>query len=445
MKILVVDDNVDVIKSLSDVLSEYEVIGSSSIDEAKKVLSIEVDIDIAIIDIMLGEENGLDLLSYIKSNYNNIECIMISGYSNIEKAVQSIKMGAYDFIEKPISYQKIKVVLNNAIEHKKYKELFSKELQKYEIIGVSKEIKKINELIEKAAKLDFPVLIYGESGVGKEHIANLIHLKSKRGKNEMVKLNCAAIPETLFESEFFGYEKGAFTGAVSQKKGKIELAHGSTIFLDEIGELPLSQQAKLLRVLEDKNIIRVGGNKPIPVDFRLISATNKNLEIEVKEGKFREDLFYRIGVIIIEVPPLRERREDIPILAKHFLKQVSIENNVEKSIDEDALSYISQMDFKGNIRELKNFVLRLFGLSEGSVITKKDVENIINPLKQTGCDSIFEKTMPLTEAKKLLEKTYILTQLKLNNNNISKTAISLNVLPNNLVRRMKELDIKVNQ
>ncbi|MCX7821166.1 MAG: sigma-54 dependent transcriptional regulator [Brevinematales bacterium] len=445
MKILVVDDNVDVIKSLQDVLEDYEIIGCSSIGEAKEILSQENEIEVAIIDIMLGEENGLDLLSYIKSSLSNIECIMISGYSNIEKAVLSIKMGAYDFIEKPISYQKIKVVLNNAIEHKKYKELFSKELKKYEIIGNSKATKKINELIEKASKLDFPVLIYGESGVGKEHIANLIHLKSKRGKNEMVKLNCAAIPESLFESEFFGYEKGAFTGAVTQKKGKIELAHNSTIFLDEIGELPLSQQAKLLRVLEDKNIIRVGGNKPIPVDFRLITATNKDLQNLVKEQKFREDLFYRIGVIIIEVPPLRERREDIPLLTTHFLKQVSIENNIEKSIDKDALDIISQMDFKGNIRELKNLILRLFGLSEGKIITKNDLEYILNPCKQIATDSIFEKTLPLSEAKKLLEKTYILTQLRLNNNNISKTAISLNVLPNNLIRRMKELDIKVSQ
>ncbi len=445
MKILVVDDNQDVINSLKDVLENYNVIGANNINMAKEVLADERDIDIAIIDLMLGEEDGLELLKFIKSNYNNIECIMISGYSNVEKAVLSIKLGAYDFIEKPISYQKIKIILNNTLEHKKYKELFSKELKKYEIIGNSEAVKKINELIEKAAKLDFPVLIYGESGVGKEHIANLIHLKSKRSKNEIVKLNCAAIPESLFESEFFGYEKGAFTGANSQKKGKIEMADQGTLFLDEIGELPLSQQAKLLRVLEEKSIMRVGGNKAIPVDFRLICATNKNLTDEVKDGKFREDLFYRIGVIIIEVPPLRDRKDDIPVLAEHFLKQVCVENNIEKIFDKEALNYISQLEFKGNIRELKNFVMRIFGLSDSNIITKADVESIFNPVKGTSSDPIFEKVMPLTEAKKMLEKMYIITQLKLNNNNISKTAISLNVLPNNLVRRMKELDIKINQ
>ncbi|MGC8764796.1 MAG: sigma-54-dependent transcriptional regulator [Brevinematia bacterium] len=442
MVILVVDDNIDVINSLKDVLSEHHVLTATSLKEAQKILEEEKeDIEIAIIDIMLGEEDGIELLTYIKSNFPFIECIMISGYASIEKAVLSIKFGAYDFIEKPISYQKLKIVLNNANEHKKFRELLSKEIEKYKLIGISDKVKKINEMIEKAARLDFPVLIYGESGVGKEHIAHLIHLKSKRGKNEMVKLNCAAIPETLFESEFFGYEKGAFTGASSQKKGKIELANNSTLFLDEIGELPLSQQAKLLRVLEDKNVVRVGGSKPVPVDFRLISATNKDLNEEVKNQKFREDLFYRIGVIVIEIPPLRERREDIPVLAQYFLKQVCIENNVEKTIEEEALDFISKLPFKGNIRELKNLILRTFALSEGNTITKEDVESIVSTTRLSSSETIFEKTMPLSEAKKLFEKTYILTQLKLNNGNISRTAISLGVLPNNLLRRMKELGI----
>ncbi len=442
MAVLIVDDNVDVINSLKDVLLDNEVIGASSIREAKRILEEEKDdIQVSIIDIMLGDEDGIDLLTYIKSNYPFIECIMISGYASIEKAVLSIKFGAFDFIEKPISYQKIKIILNNAIEHRKYRELLSREIEKYKLIGTSDKIKKVNELIEKASKLDFPVLIYGESGVGKEHIAHLIHLKSKRANNEMIKLNCAAIPETLFESEFFGYEKGAFTGASTQKKGKIELSDKSTLFLDEIGELPLSQQAKLLRVLEDKTVVRIGGTKPISVDFRLISATNKDLSEEVKNQKFREDLYYRIGVIVIEIPPLRERKEDIEVLANYFLKQVCMETNIEKKIEDNALSLIRTLPFKGNIRELKNLILRVFGLSEGHIITKKDVESIINTTKLPSENTIFEKTMPLSEAKKVLEKTYILTQLKLHKNNISKTAISLDVLPNNLIRRMKELGI----
>ena len=442
MKILVVDDNIDVIESLKNVLVEHQIVSADSIKQAQKILEEEKeDIDVAIIDIMLGSEDGIELLTHIKKRYPLIECIMISGYSSIEKAVLAIKLGAYDFIEKPISFQKIKIVLNNAIEHKKYRVLLTKQMERYKLIGISDEIKKVNEMIEKSSQLDLPVLIYGESGVGKEHIAHLIHLKSKRGNNEMIKLNCAAIPETLFESELFGYEKGAFTGALSQKKGKVELANMSTLFLDEIGELPLSQQAKLLRVLEDKNVTRIGGEKTISVDFRLICATNKNL-LDVRDGKFREDLYYRISVLVINVPPLRERRGDIKLLADYFLKQVCVENNVEKKFDDEALEFLSSLPLKGNVRELKNLVLRIFGLSEGGKISKSEIERIMTPNQNTLSCEVFEKTMPLSEAKKLLEKGYILAQLKLHNNNISKTALSLNVLPNNLLRRMKELGIK---
>jgi two-component system nitrogen regulation response regulator NtrX len=446
MRVLAVDDNIDVIKSLENVLEEHEIIGTNSIKNAKKILETEAQtIDVAIIDIMLENEDGLELLSFIKSTYPLIECIMISGYANIEKAVLSIKLGAFDFIEKPISYQKLKVILNNAMEHKNYRELLSREIEKYRLIGTSSAIKEINEMIEKAAKIDYPVLIYGESGVGKEHIAHLVHLKSKRGKNEMVKLNCAAIPETLFESEFFGYEKGAFTGANNTRKGKFELAHQSTLFLDEIGEMPLSQQAKLLRVLEEKSITRIGGTKSIPVDFRLISATNKNLKDEVKNNTFREDLFYRISVLVIEIPPLRERKEDIIPLAKHFFKQICLENNVkDRELTSDALEFISSLPLKGNIRELKNLIQRIFAFSDINKITVEDVKKILDmPRDLKPSESIFEKTMPLSEAKKFLEKQYILTQLKIHGNNISKTAIDLGVLPNNLMRKMKELEIKI--
>lgn len=444
MKIIVVDDNVDVINSIRNVLQEYEVVGATTVNEAKRIIEEEAtSIDVAIIDIMLGDEDGIEVLNFIKSDYPLIECIMISGYSSIEKAVLSIKLGAYDFIEKPISYQKIKVVLNNALEHKKYKEMLQKQMERYKLIGKSEAVIKMNEMIEKAAKIDFPVLIHGESGVGKEHIANLIHLKSKRANNEMVKLNCASIPETLFESELFGYEKGAFTGATSRKAGKIELANQGTLFLDEIAELPLSQQAKLLRVLEDKVVTRIGGEKAINVDFRLISATNKDLKEEVKQKRFREDLFYRIGVLIIDVPPLRERREDIPLLAEHFLRQICFENNTHKSFTQSALNLISSLPLKGNVRELKNLVQRVFAFTDKNEIDEGDIQKVLNVgVMELPGESIFEKTMPLSEAKKLLEKIYITTQLKLHNNNISKTALNLGVLPNNLMRRMKELNIK---
>jgi two-component system nitrogen regulation response regulator NtrX len=443
MKLLIVDDNEDVISSLKGVFGEYDIIGADSIRNAKKYLALEGDsIEIAVIDMKLGDEDGLELLSDIKLSYPFMECVMISGYSSVEKAVLSIKMGAFDFVEKPISYQKMKVVINNAIEHKIFSSLLKKELEKYEIVGESSAIKKMNNLIEKASHIDFPVLITGESGVGKEHVAHLIHLKSKRGKNEMIKQNCAAIPENLFESELFGHEKGAFTGASGVRKGKIELASQGTLFLDEVGEMPLSQQAKLLRVLEDREITRVGGENKIKVDFRLICATNRNLKEAVSEGKFREDFFYRIGVIVVNIPPLRERKEDIKNLAEHFLKQACIENgSFIKSISSEAMKLICEIPLKGNIRELKNLMQRLYAFSENEVILPEDVRNTMVSQNKNGVDFIFQNTMQYSEAKKMLEKKYIITQLSMNANNVSRTAISLGILPNNLLRKMKDLDI----
>lgn len=445
MKILIVDDNEDVITSLRGVFEEYEIVSADCIKGARKILDMESEgIDVAILDMKLGEEDGIELLNYIKSKYPSIECIMISGYSSVEKAVLSIKLGAFDFVEKPISYQKMKVVLNNAIEHKRFSSLLKRELEKYSLIGASSAIKKMNEMIEKAAQTDFPVIITGESGVGKEHIANLIHLKSKRGKNEIVKLNCAAIPENLFESELFGYEKGAFTGANTNKKGKIEQANEGTLFMDEIGELPLSQQAKLLRVLEDREVTRLGGEKKMKVNFRLISATNRNLKDAVGKGGFREDFYYRIGVLIIDIPPLRERKEDIASLSEHFMKQACVENgSILKTISGDAMEYIMTLPLKGNIRELKNLIQRLFAFSEGGEITLEEVRRTMNKEQNTEKESVFQKTMPYSEAKRLLERKYIEAQLKLNAGNISKTAITLGILPNNLVRKMKELDLTV--
>ncbi len=443
MKLLIVDDNEDVISSLKGVFGEYDIVGADSIKNAKKILALDSDsIDIAVIDMKLGDEDGIELLNDIKLRFPFIECVMISGYSSVEKAVLSIKMGAFDFVEKPISYQKMKVVINNAIEHKMFSTLLKKEMERYKIIGESSAVKKMNDLIEKASQIDFPVLITGESGVGKEHVAHLIHLKSKRGKNEMIKQNCAAIPENLFESELFGHEKGAFTGAASARKGKLELASLGTLFLDEVGDMPLSQQAKLLRVLEDREITRVGGESKIKVDFRLICATNRNLKEAVDENKFREDFFYRIGVLVINIPPLRDRKDDIKILADHFLKQACIENgSIMKTINSEAMTLICEIPLKGNIRELKNLIQRLFAFSEVETIRPEDVKNIMVSQNRNGGDAIFQKTMNYSEAKKLLEKKYIITQLSLNNNNVSRTAIRLGILPNNLLRKMKDLEI----
>ncbi len=474
MKVLVVDDNRDVISSIREVLPEDTVLGANSSSEVKRILTelssknlSETDVDVAIIDVVLKNESGIDILKYLKENYPRIECVMISGYSSIGKAVESIKLGAFDFLEKPISYQKLKVTLKNALERKKYSRLLEQEKNRYTLIGNSTATKKINQLIKMASKTDLPVLIQGESGTGKENVAHLIHLTSKRFTNEIVELNCASIPETLFESELFGYERGAFTGATTTKIGKVEQANGGTLFLDEIGELPLSQQAKLLRVLETKTFTRLGGAKKITTDFRLICATNRNLDEMVKRGNFREDLFFRIGVILIEIPPLRERKEDIEPIANHFLTEIAKSENCEVTLTEDAIEFLKSIPLRGNARELKNIVQRAFVLSNVGQnkheITKECLEAILSPSilppnREIFSDEsnsskpdttipddiskIFKKTMPISEAKRILEKKYIETQLKLHGGNISRTAIALGILPGNLMRKMKTLGIK---
>ncbi len=447
MRILVVDDSDDIIRSFRKVLDSYTIVGAKSMRQAKEAFERFEDIYIAIIDVRLGEENGLDVLDHIKRKYPLTECIMISGYSTVDKAVKAIKKGAFDFLEKPISFQKLVVAVKNALEHRNYSKIIEDMRDSYRLVGKSPFLKDLESMIEKAASTDFPVLITGESGTGKEHVAHLIHLKSRHSYNEMVTVNCASIPENLLESELFGHVKGAFTDALRERVGYIERANDSTLFLDEIGEMPLSQQVKLLRVLENGEFSRVGDEKMRRSDFRLISATNRNLEESIERGSFREDLYYRISAIRIDVKPLRERREDIPILARYFLKKLNLEGGMgEKSFSEAALEYIRKLHFRGNVRELKNLVSRLYVLAEGEVITEREVSAIYTTesrgVKDQYGESIFRKTMKYGDAKRELERRYIIEQLELHGGNISRTAIALGMLPNNLVRKMKNLAIE---
>jgi len=445
MDILVVDDNSDVIKSLKKVLEDYRVIGAANFSQVKNILEKYGNIGIIIIDVRLGNEDGIEVLKYVKAKYPLAECIMISGYSTIEKAVEALKLGAYDFLEKPLSFHKVKVTIRNAYEHRSYLRLLNEQASRYNLAGNSRIINKLRKLIDRAASTEFPVLISGETGSGKEHVANLIHLKGRRSQNEIITVNCAAIPESLFESELFGHEKGSFTGAHKTRIGKIEQANGSTLFLDEIGEMPLTQQAKLLRVIENKEFFRLGSEKKLKAEFRLISATNKDLESMLDNDSFRTDLFYRISAIRIHVPSLRERKEDIPLLTNYFLKKILLEyGGAEKHFTGKALGKLSLLPFKGNIRELKNLVQQLYILVENEEITENDINRVIMK-KNTGIDEvgIFTKSMHYSDAKKILEKKYIRTQLKLHNYNISITAIDLDILPNNLIRKMKTLNIKI--
>jgi DNA-binding NtrC family response regulator len=332
--------------------------------------------------------DGMEFLDLALAGGFEMPIIMISGHGNIETAVDSIKKGAYDFIQKPIDLPRLLVTLRNAVE-KKTLVTETKQLKKKvfkskakEIIGESESIRKIRDLIQKVAATDARILVTGSNGTGKELVAHWVHALSARSEGPMVEVNCAAIPTELIESELFGHEKGAFTSAVKQRQGKFELAHGGTLFLDEIGDMSLSAQAKVLRALQENKIARVGGDKEISVDVRVVAATNKDLAEEIRRGNFREDLFHRLNVIPIHVPDLNDRRSDIPLLAEHFLQLILEEQNMgPKKIRPDAMNALQELDWTGNIRELRNVVERLIILSDQE-ITATDVEVFAKPNKK---------------------------------------------------------------
>ena len=359
-------------------------------------------------------------------------------------AVEAIKRGAYDFIKKPLSLEKVRIVLRHALEMhniRREKEKWDKEIEeRYRMIGESSAIKEVKELIDKVAPLDSKVLITGESGVGKELVAYAIHKKSKRKENMFIKVNCAAIPDELVESELFGYKKGAFTGAVGEKMGKFESANNGTILLDEIGDMDISTQAKVLRLIETGEVMPLGSNTAMKVDVRIIASTNKDIENEVKNGNFREDLFFRLNVFPIKVPPLRERKKDIPLLVKHFIKEVVSQSAIGiKEFSKEAMDVLMKYSFSGNIRELKNVVERILILKDGDTIEAEDVTKL---LKETGeGKEISLLQQPYKEARRNFEKLYIEEKLKENNWNISQTAKELGIERPNLHRRMRELGI----
>lgn len=377
-KILVIDDEKNIRKTLKEIL-EYE---SFTVDEAadgKEGIELfkKVKYDVVLCDIKMPKVDGMEVLETIIGSGSDIPMIMISGHGNIETAVEAVKKGAFDFIEKPIDLNRLLVTLRNALDKstlvKETKVLKKKVNKTVDMIGESKAITQIKEMIDRVAETDARVLITGGNGTGKELVARWIHEKSNRATGALIEVNCAAIPSELIESELFGHEKGAFTSAVAQRKGKFELAEGGTLFLDEIGDMSLSAQAKVLRALQENKITRVGGDKEIKVNVRVVAATNKNLQEEIQKGNFREDLYHRLSVILIHVPSLNERKEDIPILADHFLNLLCQEHNMpQKSFTKEAIKELQKINWTGNIREFRNVVERLIILCE-RVITEKDV------------------------------------------------------------------------
>lgn len=381
--ILVVDDESSIRRTLKDIL-EFEKhkveLASNGLDAIEMVK--DNSYDAIMLDIKMPEMDGLEVLDKLLS-FSDIPVIMISGHGTIDTAVEAIKKGAYDFISKPPDLNRLLISVRNAVDKK---ELVSQATQlkkevsyKYEIVGESESILVLKEMIKKVAPTSARVLITGENGSGKELVARQIHEQSNRTKSPFIEVNCAAIPAELIESQLFGHEKGSFTSAIKQRKGDFELAHGGTLFLDEIGDMSLNAQAKVLRALQENKIVRVGGEKDINVDVRIIAATNKNLKHEIEKGKFREDLYHRLSVIIIEVAPLRDRKEDIPLLVTRFIEDICTEQGRSPvTISDDALEELKNFSWSGNVRELHNVVERMIILSTND-ISKEDVLLYVKP------------------------------------------------------------------
>ena len=447
--ILIVDDEVTIGHSLKAILKDegYQVLVAGSGEEALKIVEEEMP-RLMLLDIWLPGMDGLETLKAVKAAHPNILVIMMSGHGTIETAVKATKLGAFDFIEKPLSLDKVIILVSNALNVIRLEEenvlLKQQVSHQYELTGSSQVINELKEVISIVAPTNAWILIMGENGTGKELVARSIHHLSHRSHKPIVEVNCAAIPEELIESELFGHEKGAFTGATEKKRGKFDLAHEGTIFLDEVADMSLKAQAKILRILQEKKFERVGGNKLIDMDVRVLAATNKELEKEMEAGRFRQDLYYRLHVIPLRVPTLQERKEDIRPLADRFLLDFAMkEGQHKKVITDDAVALLIQHDWPGNVRELKNIIERLIILTPTNEITAKDIPPLSarvdnsdvlcnQPIVTTAADS-------LKDARMDFERQFILKKLEENEGNISKTADAIGLERSNLHKKLKSL------
>ncbi|MEP0862177.1 MAG: sigma-54-dependent Fis family transcriptional regulator [Ignavibacterium sp.] len=445
--VLIIDDEREICDSISMIL-EYEgyaVDSTTSASEGLKKFS-EQDFSAVLLDIQMPEMNGFEVLKKIKEIKPSASVIIISAHGSVENAIKATRLGAFDFLEKPIDRDKLLISVRNATEQTTLKEE-NEEIKRTfvgegEILGKSKAIQKILELIDKVAPLETRVLITGENGTGKELVARAIHKKSERKDKPFIEVNCAAIPNELIESELFGHEKGSFTGAVSQRIGKFELANKGIIFLDEIGDMSLQAQAKVLRAIEEGRIERVGGGKKIEVDVRIIAATNKNLLEEIHKGNFREDLYHRLNVIPIHVPPLRERVEDIPILVEHFCKEITAKHKKPSvRFTDDAIKILQAQPWTGNVRELRNIVERIIIIVDKKEISAKDIDFLF-AANQASLDNLIETSNSFQEFKEKAERAFILKQLKANDWNISKTAEILDIQRSHLYTKMRKYGIE---
>jgi two-component system nitrogen regulation response regulator NtrX len=449
--ILIVDDEPGVRSALGGVLRDegYEVDAVDSGEACLERLSRQ-SYDGVILDIWLPGMDGLATLARMRERQIDVQVVIISGHGNIESAVRAIKMGAFDFVEKPLSLEKTVLVVRNALRQRSLevenRALRAKVDAQHTMVGESYAMVKLREQVAMAAPTNGRVLIYGENGTGKELVARNIHQLSRRRAAPFVEVNCAAIPEDLIESELFGHVRGAFTGAVADRRGKFEAAHGGTIFLDEIADMSLKTQAKVLRVLQEQVMEAVGGSTRIKVDARVLAATNKDLTAEIRAGRFREDLYFRLNVVPIFVPSLRERQEDIPLLAEHFMAMLAREyGRRPKTFEADALIALRQYVWPGNVRELRNVVERLMIMVPGDRISSRDISFLEQSIPTAGAEAPAavkaSAAAPLHEARDQFERDYILRALAAQQGNISRTAEVLGIERSNLYRKMRGFGI----
>jgi two-component system nitrogen regulation response regulator NtrX len=464
--VLIVDDEASIRQSLSGALKDegYRIFSAASGKEGLDSIRIEKP-DVVLLDIWMPEMDGIETLRQIKTEWPDLIVIMMSGHGNIETAVKATKLGAYDFIEKPLSLERLLVLLQNVSgvqDLARENQALRKQVQKNKwLVGESPAMQQIQDLIKRVAPTTGSVLITGENGTGKELVAQSLHALSSRYNKPFVEVNCAAIPEELIESELFGHEKGSFTGATQLRRGKFDLAHGGTLFLDEIGDMSLKTQAKILRILQEQKFERVGGAQTISVDVRIVAATNKDLKTEIQEGNFREDLFYRLNVIPFVVPPLRDRKDDVSLLAKHFMREFCLSHGrTLRDFSPEAFQVLGAYSWPGNVRELKNLIERVVILTseaeEGKMITAADLlRNLQDEIfsirmeEQGMVDRVSgaevqapEVGMNLRDARQEFEKDFILKTLKQYDWNISKTAQALGIERSHLHRKIKSYGIE---
>lgn len=443
--ILVIDDEPNILTTVkrSLELEGYDVQVAAN-PAAGLAIAAERDIDLILLDVMMPDETGIELLPKLRASAPETVVVMMSGNATIETAVQATKAGAHDFLEKPLSGDKLLLTVHNALTYARLRGENARLRRRMEtdfaMIGRGSAMQAIFDKVSKTAPSTGRVLITGENGTGKELVARAIHQHSRRAEGPFVKLNCAAIPSELIESELFGHEKGAFTGAMQQRRGKFELADGGTLFLDEIGDMTPNAQAKVLRVLQEGELERVGSGETIKVDVRVVAATNKDLTSEIAAGRFREDLYYRLAVVPIEVPPLRARKDDIPLLVEHFLNQVCTDNDRRrKTVSSAAMTLLMQHDWPGNVRELRNVVERLVILSETEMISDRDVSDALPSVHAV--KATYARGTPFKDLANAAERSIILAALEANGHHVSNTARELQLERSHLYKKMRSLGI----